>query len=186
MNRKDDIYKGRRVLYPAPAVLPTRVLYLAFGSNLHIESFKRRCPSAKPIKPIMLDNFRLVFRWVADVQLAKGHMVSAGLWSITAQDEEHLDVLEGVPMGRYDKYDVPLGNGKSAFFYRMRDRGVHLPDQWYESIIRKGYRDFGLQTSFLDEALRYTAKNKNVTDHIRERRNRYQGTHRERLVRVSS
>lgn len=36
--------------------------YLAYGSNLNIHKMKERCPNAKAISKVLLNNHRLVYR----------------------------------------------------------------------------------------------------------------------------
>ena len=58
-------------------------LYAAYGSNLHEKQMLARCPRAERVSVIMLPDYRLVFRGVADVEECEGSEVPVGLWSIT-------------------------------------------------------------------------------------------------------
>ena len=60
------------------------MLYLAYGSNLHRGQMKFRCPLAKPLGKVLVPDFRLVFRGVADIEEYKGGAsCPMGLWEIS-------------------------------------------------------------------------------------------------------
>ena len=48
------------------------MLYFAYGSNLNLHQMLGRCPAAKPLGRFDLDDARLVFCGVADVEYADG------------------------------------------------------------------------------------------------------------------
>ena len=54
----------------------------------------------------------------------------------------------------------------------MRDRGIGPPGVHYLETIRKGYRDFGLDQSYLDAALLASYADKVMSDQIIDRRER--------------
>src|SRR4051812_26790923 len=74
--RLPGVHKGRLVLY---ATKP-RMLYWAYGSNLNITRMQSRCPDAKPMTALYLDDASLVFRGVADVVSHIGGRTAGGLW----------------------------------------------------------------------------------------------------------
>ena len=78
------------------------MLYLAYGSNLNKKQMSRRCPKAIPLEGVVIEDWKLVFRGVADIEPSKGSMLSAGLWRITEDCEKALDSYEGYPH-LYDK-----------------------------------------------------------------------------------
>ena len=71
--------------------------YASYGSNLNHEQMSRRCPKAKFIGIGQLLNYRLVFRGVADIEFNKGSVVPIGLWKITKDCLQALDMYEGYP-----------------------------------------------------------------------------------------
>jgi hypothetical protein len=104
----------------------------------------------------MLTSAKLVFRGVADVEVCKGSQVPCGLWYINRQDEANLDSYEGIASKMYRKVWVTmthLGRKRKALIYLMNSRGVMRPLQYYIDVIREGYRDFGLDESYLNEAI---------------------------------
>jgi hypothetical protein len=159
----------------APIVLPDlskKSLYLAYGSNLHIKAMTRRCPDAKPCGKYLLENARLVFRGVADIDYAKNHLAPVGVWRISEADEHSLDRYEGVAHGLYHKFWLETEFGP-ALLYLMNDRhGIHPPSAWYAATIRDGYRNFGLEEAFLDEAIKHSYVNVQVSEQVESRRRR--------------
>ena len=37
-------------------------LYFAYGSNINLEQMEYRCPAAKAVGPVILENYELLFR----------------------------------------------------------------------------------------------------------------------------
>lgn len=149
------------------------VLYIAYGSNLHIRSMRRRCPDAEPLGTRMLSNARLVFRSVADLAYEPGAMTPVALWQISLADEIDLDRYEGVSSGMYGRYWIPLSGryrGRKALVYLMHDTGIFPPSAAYASTIRDGYRNFELDQSYLDEAIAHSFDQKAPSQQTRSRR----------------
>ena len=124
--------------------------YLAYGSNLHKGQMSVRCPLAKPIGKILVPNFKLVFRGVADIEEIKGANCPMGVWEITEQCEKALDRYEGYP-SLYRKLYFDL-NGEIALTYTMNTNRVDQPSLHYFNTIAKGYEDFTLDQKFLYDA----------------------------------
>lgn len=148
-------------------------LYLAYGSNLNLEQMSRRCPKAKPVGSTFIDNARLVFRYVADIQFDAGHRVPVGVWKITDECEDALDRYEGVKGGLYRKVYLPMRGrwtGCNALVYMMNDTGIVPPSYDYVEAIRSGYRSFRLDQSHLDAAIHHAWGNKTLTPITAKRR----------------
>ena len=141
--------------------------YWAYGSNLNVAQMKLRCPKAKVVGPFPLEDGALVFRGVADVEGRKGSVVPGGLWKITPECEAALDRYEGVAWKMYDKRYIVLKmpNGKvvDCLFYKMRSSGIMPPSEAYLSSIIQGYKDFGLDMSYLEQAVEHSWSKKNKT-----------------------
>jgi hypothetical protein len=178
----------------APAIVkPQRKLYLAYGSNLHIKAMQHRCPDAEPVldkktgmpKHKLLGNVRLVFRGVADLEWDTNGVTPVGLWMISERDERALDRYEGYPR-LYDKFHIRHGDIKQALIYLMTDRdGIYPPSAYYASTIRDGYRNFGIDQRYLDDAIEHALLYKNPSEQTTNRRARQKKDSRnERLVRV--
>lgn len=165
----------------------TTRLYLAYGSNLSKANMRSRCSGARAVGKVRLRDVRLIFRGVADVVPALGSSLVCGLWKITRDDERCLDRFEGVGGGHYEKRYARIDRtGERAMLYVMRDSGVMPPTSWYVDTIRRGYRDFGIDQSQLDEAIAEAWGHKLPTDYTRARRQRQlaQGGSRATLYRL--
>ncbi len=161
-------------------------LMLAYGSNLCHADMRRRAPGARPRGSTMIDNARLVFRGCADVAPAIGHRVPVGVWEITPADEEALDRYEGVKGGFYDKEELKMPNGQVALIYMMPASGIFPPTQFYVDVIRRGYRDFDLDTRYLDAAVYHSFERKAPCPDTLARRERQRAVpHMQRLVRMT-
>ena len=162
----------------APIVLPKKkrpefTYYWAYGSNLCHEAMASRCPAAKPDGPLIVPSARLVFRGVADVTYNEDFSVQGGLWKISEACERELDRYEGVASKFYLKRYLKIridGTIQRVLFYQMRrSTGVMPPSEYYLQTIVKGYEDFGLDISCLDDALRHSWSDKEVDQGLRER-----------------
>ena len=72
-------------------------LYFAYGANLNLAGMNYRCPNAKPIKKLILQNWELGFSGVATIKPKLGSHVHGALWLLTKKCEDSLDVFEGYP-----------------------------------------------------------------------------------------
>ena len=63
-------------------------LYFAYGSNINLDQMAHRCPAAEVVGPVVLENYRLLFRGnrrgrgVATIVPHKGQMVHGLLWNV--------------------------------------------------------------------------------------------------------
>ena len=123
-------------------------LYFAYGSNLNLSQMAQRCPNARQLGSAYFQNWRLVFRGVADIEPTKDNsLLPVGIWEITKECEKSLDIYEGFPH-LYRKITV---NGMMT--YTMNRKDVSVPSLHYFDCILEGYKDFGLDTSHLHDAL---------------------------------
>lgn len=159
------------------------MLYFAYGSNLNLRQMERRCPDAVPLYGLILGDTRLVFRMVADVLDEPGAKCPGGIWRITPECEDALDHYEGYDprypeRGMYRKRIIEvtgLPNGESeVMFYQMNSTGICPPSQGYFEGIRQGYKDFGLMTGPLMDALEHSYLDKRPT-HVERQRLRRTG-----------
>ena len=139
-----------------------RKYYLAYGSNLNLNQMKYRCPKARPIGNINLENYRLVYKGVKDgfsyltIEECEGYYVPLGLFEVSIFDIFSLDDYEGYP-NFYSKDYIPItvnNKTKKALIYVMNEYfDYHLPSQQYIETCEKGYNDFGFNQSILNTAL---------------------------------
>ena len=134
------------------------MLYFAYGSNLHHFQMKRRCKDSIFIKKINLKDFRLTFRSkyrAADIEFKKNSIVPGGLFEISKSDEKKLDIYEDFPI-LYKKMYFKYYNKKVMTYIMLKKTVFRYPTERYLNIIKKGYKDCGLDKSFLLKALTNT------------------------------
>lgn len=137
-------------------------LYLAYGSNLNLEQMSFRCPTARVVGPVLLQNYKLVFRGhsggaVATIERAVGSSVPCLVWSIQPSDEEALDRYEGYPF-LYTKRSLPVwlddrGRVDVMVYVMCARRPVGPPGEFYLNTILQGYRSAGFDPQFLLNAM---------------------------------
>ena len=126
------------------------MLYFAFGSNLNMAQFARRCPGSKPVSRAVLKGYRFAFRGYghADIVRDKRSEVWGALYEITERDAAALDRYEGVPT-YYVRLDVFVeddqGEVRPAIAYKMAPHHRKAaPTLGYVLTILEGCRDWGL------------------------------------------
>ena len=134
-------------------------LYAAYGSNLSVPQMSYRCPDAEIVGTGKIMDYKLVFRYHADIEKHEGAFVPVLIWSISEDDEKRLDKYEGVKGGYYHQEKVPvvMDDGKeiTAMVYIMNSQDtIEPPDFGYHQIIEGGYTDFGFDKKILKESLR--------------------------------
>tara|TARA_R100001440_G_scaffold19195_2_gene32446 strand:- start:18345 stop:18776 length:432 start_codon:yes stop_codon:yes gene_type:complete len=132
------------------------MIYLAYGSNLNKEQMKFRCPKAKPRGFIMLPDYKMIFRGVADMIPLKGHYCPVGIWDITKDCEIALDRYEGFPHLYRKEYFINNETDEIMMAYVMNTNDFSMPSKLYYSIIEKGYEDFNIPKNSLFDSLNWT------------------------------
>ena len=94
--------------YAAYAASKNYIAYVAYGSNLSVEQMALRCPDAKMIGTGKIRDYKLVFRFHADIEKSKGSYVPVLVWKISKADEKRLDIYEGVSSGYYHQEKVKV------------------------------------------------------------------------------
>jgi gamma-glutamylcyclotransferase (GGCT)/AIG2-like uncharacterized protein YtfP len=127
--------------------------YLAYGSNMSKEQMKDRCPTAKYVGVVFLEDYRLEFNRHATIEKMNGERAPAVLWELQEADEKSLDRYEGVQCGYYRKEYAAVsceGQTVCALVYIMDKDGILKkgrgtpPDETYYEGIAKAYRDAGI------------------------------------------
>ena len=139
-------------------------LYVAYGSNLNLAQMKYRCPDATVYGAGVIKNYELTFwgNWsrcgVATVIPHRGTDVPVGLWEISENDEENLDVYEGWPhLYRKENIQVEMADGSvvTGMIYIMNEsdnlRPAYPSDRYFFTIY-SGYHTFGFDLGFLQAA----------------------------------
>ncbi len=130
------------------------MLYFAYGSNLYHFQMRIRCKDSIFLKKINLKDFRLTFRnMYADIELKKKSNVPGALFEISKIDEKKLDVYEDYPI-MYKKYYFTY-YGKKVMTYVMTKKTLFTyPSNRYLNIIKRGYKDCGLDKKYLKKVLK--------------------------------
>ena len=132
------------------------MLYFAYGSNLNHFQMKRRCKDSVFIKKFDLKGYKLYFRSkyrAADIEKKKNSIVPGGLFEISKSDEKKLDIYEDFPI-LYKKIYFTYYNKKVMTYIMVKKTVFRYPTERYLNIIKKGYKDCGLDKSFLLKALK--------------------------------
>lgn len=85
-------------------------LYFGYGSNLWLQQMAMRCPDSTYIGTAALHNWRWIIckRGYANLVPSKGDIVYGLVYKLTKEDEEKLDVNEGVSGGAYSKKQLSV------------------------------------------------------------------------------
>jgi gamma-glutamylcyclotransferase (GGCT)/AIG2-like uncharacterized protein YtfP len=113
---------------------------------------------------VTLRDYKLTFcgngrAGVANVEPERGCSVVGGLWRITPECLDALDIYEGYPR-LYDReavdvHDNETGAVYSAIVYTMvNEPPLALPSRYYFDVIKEGYDDFNLDDCTLYSTVR--------------------------------
>lgn len=142
-------------------ILKMKRIYIAYGSNMHLEQMKHRCPDSKLLGVSEIEDYGLEFHGrnggaVATIVPREDSRVPVVLWEISERDERNLDRYEGFPR-LYFKKDFRVYHGKrkvNAFAYIMSSGyDVGIPSEYYYNVILEGYTDNDIDTKPLFAAL---------------------------------
>lgn len=153
------------------------MLYIAYGSNMNLKQMKMRCPNSKVVGNGKLFGWKLVFNVHADIITTDDMKdeVPVVLWNIHDDDWDMLDRYEGYPH-YYIRRNVLVmmddGEIVEAIAYVMTDdrKGIALPYKEYFNTILRGYKDNGIKTDGLYDALTYSAYNETKYNQYNARR----------------
>ena len=131
------------------------VHYFAYGSNLHHQQMKRRCPNCRFVKKIILRNYTLTFRskyGAADIEKKMGKKVYGALYIISKAAEKRLDIYEEYPF-LYKKMYFKYQNKKVMTYIMVKKSKFVPPKTRYLNTIKQGYKDCKLSMKSLNAAL---------------------------------
>ena len=139
----------------------SKKFYIAYGSNLHQEQMRYRCPDATIYGTGVVKNYSLTF-WgnargcgVATILPDAQTDVPVAVWKISASDERNLDRYEGYPhLYRKENIEVAMDDGTTltGIVYLMNQGVATEPSSYYYSTIVHGYQNFGFDLAFLEDA----------------------------------
>lgn len=137
-------------------------LYFAYGSNLHVDQMRRRCPDSRLVGPAHLPRHELTFfgrsaawEWggVANVEERERGRVPGAVYEVTERDLARLDQHENM----YERLQVSVhgrGTNHTAWVYRAsRGRAPSIPSSRYLATMAHGYGHHGHSLASLFEAL---------------------------------
>lgn len=138
-----------------------RKKYAAYGSNLHLEQMKYRCPTAKVVGKGVIPDYELLFRGgkrgaVATVEPKAGGQVPVLIWDIGLEDEACLDRYEGYPR-LYGKHDITVeteSGREDIMVYTMTEgHEIGTPSRSYLNTIMNGYLWAGFDLNYLEQSI---------------------------------
>jgi gamma-glutamylcyclotransferase len=136
------------------------VLYFAYGANLDLRRFRRRCPGATVVGRARLPNYQLAFTrysraekgGVADIVPQPGAEVWGALYEIDASSFAALDDYEGAPRA-YRREPVRVidnaGLEREATAYIGNKTGDFAPSRQYLAQITRGAREHNLPEEYV-------------------------------------
>lgn len=131
-------------------------LYIAYGSNINLEQMAYRCPHSKVVGVSEIKNFELEFRGVATIVPKENMKVPVLIWELDERDLPILNRYEGYPsLYRQEKMSFELnGRACEGMAYLMNHGTISPPSPQYYNTILQGYRENGLDESYLQTALK--------------------------------
>ncbi len=138
----------------------TRNLYFAYGSNLHMKQFHRRCPGSEVVGRARLPDYQLAFTrystkrkgGVADIVPEEGAEVWGALYDVDDAGMAALDEFEGVPRA-YRREMVTVfddaGVEREAHTYMANRTGIFAPSRNYLGLIVQGGREHELPEEYV-------------------------------------
>ena len=131
-----------------------KTYYLAYGINLNDWEIGPLCKDARPVGRSFIEDYKLTFRdGLANIEPSEGSRVPVGVWAVSPADM--MKLVERCP--EYDCTSMEFkkdGFVVSGMVYVLKDgHKLQKPDDDYIARIREGYRVFGLDASYLDDAL---------------------------------
>ena len=131
-------------------------LYFAYGMNTNVTHMAQRCPAAVSHGHAMLLNHAFRFSTHADVVKDSNSFVHGVLWTITDDCLSALDLVEGYPYYYNRRFRQVMFNGRvvNALVYYMQPGNMDCkPGQSYFDFVAEGYREHGVPTDQLYNAL---------------------------------
>ena len=117
---------------------------------------KQRCKDSIFLKKYNLEEFRLTFRSkykAADIERKKNSIVPGGIFEISKSDEKKLDLYEDFPI-LYKKIYLKFNKISLMTYTMVKKTEFRYPTERYYSVVKQGYKDCGLDSKFLLNALK--------------------------------
>jgi gamma-glutamylcyclotransferase (GGCT)/AIG2-like uncharacterized protein YtfP len=91
-------------------------LYFAYGSNMAASQMRQRCPGCRRLGKASMPGYRRIIntRGYANIVADEHATVEGILYELSRDDEEALDLYEGVVTGCYDKVITAISFGEGT------------------------------------------------------------------------
>jgi len=131
--------------------------YFAYGMNTNLDEMNRRCPGAQNMGVGYLKDYKMVFKYHADIVPVTGHAAPGVLWSITPDCLDALDILEGFPQYYLrETVTVTTATGvdvEALMYYMTSDDYLSNPSTGYYGMVLQGYNSHGISEQYLINGL---------------------------------
>lgn len=142
-----------------------RLLYFAYGSNLHPVRLRERISSARLLTTGHLDGYRLAFHKKGQDGSGKcnlfrtGHVfdrVHGAIYTLNQAHKAELDRFEGNGMGYIDQQlEIESAVGTRTCFTYIAQLGhiddALLPYHWYKQLVREGAHFLNFHSSYISK-----------------------------------
>ena len=140
------------------------IYHFAYGSNLKLEQMKKRCPESRKVGSSVLYGYKLLFRKHDNcsdgrltIEKEKDKTIPIGIFEMPENNKISLDSREGVHNNCYKVEWLECdfnGSTIKGFAYIMENPKKAKPTQEYIDKAKRGYKDFGFDECYLEEALK--------------------------------
>ena len=86
------------------------------------------------------------------IEIKKNSTVPGGLFEISKSDEKKLDIYEDYPT-LYEKFYFNYYGKKVMTYSMVKKTSFKFPTERYLNVIKRGYKDCGLDIKFLNKGL---------------------------------
>jgi len=151
-----------------------KLLYFAYGSNLHPNWLRKSVPSATSIRNVSFNNWRLYFnKHSSDDGSAKCNIIETDssddvvhgvIYEFNSEEKKKLDSAEG----RYYSETMPFGKFDDVLVYLAKKERIKdnlLPFTWYKDIVIAGAQHHKLPEEYISFIESFNA----TTDPAQER-----------------
>ena len=133
--------------------------YFAYGSNLSKEQMALRCPESDYLLSGRLSGYSWLInsKGYASVKPSPNAFVLGGVFTLSEQDIEYLDIYESVAEGLYDRYLLSIQTEEGLFdclVYIASDNDMGKPQAEYIERINAGIKSANLPNDYVEQWIR--------------------------------
>lgn len=132
--------------------------YFAYGANMDLENMSDRCLDAIVIGACTLKGYRFIINHYGVASIVHDHTSSVYgvLWEISQEDEDFLDLFEGVKGGWYGKESISISMmgdetiHENVLVYVASNNTLGKPiEDYFQNIIRNAM-EFGFPQAYVE------------------------------------